>query len=49
MMAILAVGGGVHGIARIGQGRDELAVQVGIVFNDKQAHGNSLGSSLGDS
>ena len=37
-VALLAVGRGVDGVARIGQRRDELAVQILVILNDQDAH-----------
>ncbi len=38
-MTFLAVEGAIDGIARIGQRRAKLAVEIGIVLDDQKAHG----------
>ena len=40
-MALLAIAGRIDGIAGIGQRCDELAIELGIVFNDENAHGRA--------
>jgi hypothetical protein len=39
---VLAIGREVDGIARLGQDIRQLAAQVGVVFNNKDTHGNYL-------
>ncbi len=39
IMPLLAVEGAVDHIAGVAQRRGELAIEIGIVFNDEQAHG----------
>ena len=44
-VALLAVLGLVDHIARIGESRNELPVEIGIIFDDEQAHGTGLSFS----
>ena len=39
-MAFLAVDGGIDGVARVRQGRDQLAIEIAIILDDQGAHGS---------
>ena len=40
-VALLAVEGGIDGVARVGQRRDQLAIEIAIILDDQDAHGSS--------
>ena len=41
-VALLAVEGGVDGVAGVGQRRDQLAIEIAIILDDQDAHDFAL-------